>query len=144
MKSVVISTVVAALALVPRVAAGQDAENLRAAIEGHYTAIHAADVEATSSHHLPEITIFPGDGHALMEVGWEETTARMGTAPSWPDGQVTMKHFSSQIYGEVGIAMFYLDGTHGGEPGTWRVSAVWVWRGGEWKEAHHHESRLIS
>jgi ketosteroid isomerase-like protein len=136
--------VLAALALLPQIAFSQDAESLRAGIEEHYTAIHSGD-EAWRSHHLREMSIFPGNGHALMEAGWEETAARMGRTQLRPrERQVTMTHFSAQLYGDVGIAMFYLDGEVDGESGTWRVTAVWVWEDGEWKEAHHHESRLIS
>ncbi len=128
----------AVLILLPQFASGQDAESLRARIEAHYTAIHASDRDVTRSHHLPEISIFPGDGHLLMEPGWDETGTRMGAEIPFPDAVVTMKHFSAQMYGDVGIALFYLDGPHG----TFRVSAVWVWRDGEWLEAHHHESAL--
>lgn len=127
-----------ALFLLPQFASGQDAESLRARIEAHYTAIHASDTETTRSHHLPEISIFPGDGHLLLEPGWDETGIRMGAEIPFPDIAVTMKHFSAQLYGDVGIALFYLDGLEG----TARVSAVWVWRDGEWLEAHHHESWL--
>ncbi len=28
--------------------------------------------------------------------------------------------------------------------GPRRVTAVWSWDGGEWKEAHHHDSPLVS
>ena len=131
---------VVVLLLLPQAALGQDAESLKAAIEQHYTAIHASDTDLVRSHHLPEITIFPPNGHALMEAGWEEAAARMGSEVTFPEAQVTMRHFSAQIYGDIGIAMFYLDAT----ARTTRVTAVWVWGGGEWKETHHHESRLSS
>ena len=136
--------ITAALLLLPQFALAQDAESLRTKIEEHYTAIHAGDSATVLSHHLPEFSIFPETGRALLESGFSETAARMGTELQWPDAQVTMKHFSAQLYGNVGIAMFYLDGSVGPTSGTWRVTAVWVWRDGEWKEAHHHESRLVS
>ncbi len=136
--------VLAALVLLPQVLVAQDAESLRARIEEHYTAIHGGDNDAVASHHLDEISIFPGDGHVLMEAGWEDAMARMGAELPFPDAQVTMQHFSAQLYGDVGIALFYLDGVHGDDPGTWRVTAVWVWRDSRWMEAHHHESRLVS
>ncbi len=136
--------VLAVLVLLPQVVLGQDAESLRARIEEHYTSIHRGDGDAVVSHHVEEFSIFPGDGHALLEPGFGDTMARMGTEVRFPDAQVTMKHFSAQLYGDVGIALFYLDGVHGNDPGTWRVTAVWVWRDGRWMEAHHHESRLVS
>jgi hypothetical protein len=66
----------------------------------------------------------------------------MGATFAFPKTNVTMKHFSSQIYNNVGVATFYLDGSHGDINALWRVTAVWVWTDGVWKEAHHHESEL--
>jgi ketosteroid isomerase-like protein len=53
------------------------------------------------------------------------------------------------LYGDVAVAAFYVEGSV-----TWpdgrvvegprRVTAVWIWDGGEWKEAHHHDSPLVS
>jgi ketosteroid isomerase-like protein len=53
------------------------------------------------------------------------------------------------LYVDVAVAAFYLDGSV-----TWpdgrvvegprRATAVWIWDGGEWKEAHHHDSPLVS
>ncbi len=131
--------VLVALVLLPQIIAAQDADGLRARIEEHYTAIHAQDRDATRAHHLDEISIFPGNGHVLMEAGWEEGAARMGMELAFPDARVAMRHFSAQLYDDVGIALFYLDSPNG----TFRVTAVWVWRDGKWMESHHHESRLI-
>ena len=124
--------------------AAQDSESLRARIQDHYSAIHGQQTDAVMSHHLPDMTLFPQTGHVLMEVGWADSDARMGAELPFPEANVAMRDFNAQIYGDVGVATFYLDGWYGDERGTWRVSAVWVWRDGEWMEAHHHESRLVS
>lgn len=129
---------------IPEGLLAQDAESLRARIQEHYTAIHAEDNEAVRSHHLEDISIFPATGHVLMGPGWEESDARMGSEPPFPIVSLAMRHFDAQMYDDVGVATFYLDGFYGEERGTWRVSAVWVWRDGAWLEAHHHESRLVS
>jgi ketosteroid isomerase-like protein len=125
----------------------QDAASLRAAIESHYAAIHAGDSETTLSHHLPDFSIFPGDGRILLEPGFFEGAERQGATIEWPTLNLAISHFNAQIYDDVGVAMFYLSGTKSvrGEvtAGTWRVSAVWRWQDGGWKEAHHHESPLI-
>ena len=61
---------------------------------------------------------------------------------------VFMNGFSAQIYGNVGVALFYLTGSYtrgdAVRNGTWRVTAVWVHENGVWKEAHHHESPLVA
>ena len=79
-----------------------------------------------------------------MEPGFGETFKKMGADLKFPKLNVTMKHFNAQIYDNVGVAIFYLDGSFGEITGLWRVSAVWVWDNGNWKEAHHHESKLIN
>ncbi len=126
----------------PAVAQAQDAASVRAAIENHYAAIHAQ--ESVAQHHLPEFTIFSSDGRPLREAG---AAARMGASRDFGTLNVYMSHFNAQLYGDVAVATFYLVGTHtwGGETknGTWRVTAVWVREGDEWKEAHHHESPLM-
>ena len=132
------------LILIATISLAQTAESLRERIQEHYTAIHAGDIAAIQSHHLQEFSIFPWNGNALLESGWEETFEKMGTNFKFPKANVTMKHFSAQIYNNVGVATFYLDGTYGDISGLWRVTAVWVWADGMWKEAHHHESGLIN
>ena len=128
-------------------AQAQDAASVRAAIESHYTAIHANDIESAVQHHLPDFTWFSSDGRVLMEAGTVEAAARMGANLDFGIANVYMSHFNAQIYGDVAVATFYLVGTHrlGGEikNGAWRVTAVWVREGDEWKEAHHHESPLM-
>ena len=82
-----------------------------------------------------------------MEAGTREASARMGANLDFGTANVYMSYFNAQIYGDVAVATFYLVGTHtwAGETkhGTWRVTAVWVRKGNEWKEAHHHESPLM-
>ena len=138
---------VAAVLALAQTAHAQDAASLRTAIESHYAAIHAGDFETAMSHHLPDFSIFPDDGRILLEPGFSEAAERMGVTIEWPTFNLAMSHFNAQIYDDVGVALFYLSGTKsvGDEvtAGTWRVSAVWRWQDGEWKEAHHHESPLI-
>ena len=136
------------VAVVPALAAqAQDAAAVRDVIERHYAAIHAQDLESVDQQHLPEFTWFSSDGRLLMEAGAAEAAARQGTNLDFGTANVSMNHFNAQIYGDVAVATFYLVGTYtrGDETknGTWRVTAVWVREGDEWKEAHHHESPLM-
>jgi ketosteroid isomerase-like protein len=125
----------------------QDAASLRAAIETHYSAIHAGNIDAVWSHHLPDFSMFWKDGSVLFEPGFGEAAERMGATPEFPEINVTMRDFNAQIYDDIGVATFYLYGSDAWRgdvtDGTWRVSAVWRWQDGEWKEAHHHESPLM-
>ncbi len=132
----------------PQVVA-DDAADVRAAIERHYAAVHAQNEEAVISHHLADFTMFPHDGGIRWESDWEEVIERMGaTFESIPVLNVRMSNFDAQIYGNVAVATFYVIGTYTSgvkvRDVTNRVSAVWVKSGGEWKEAHHHESPLLT
>jgi ketosteroid isomerase-like protein len=139
-------TLAAAVVSASPTQAQQEGE-VRAAIEHHYVAIHAEDTPTVIGHHRPDFTLFGSDGRVLREAGLAEAVTRMGATLDFPTANVYMSHFNAQMYGDVAVATFYLVGTHawGGETknGTWRVTAVWVREGGEWKEAHHHESPLM-
>ena len=127
-------------------AVADDADDVRATIERHYTAINAMDMEAISSHHLEDFTMFFTDGGVLWESDWEAASKRMGATVDFGTLNVRMSDFEAQVYGNVAVATFYLVGTNtkGGKTRnvTNRVSAVWVKDASEWKEAHHHESPL--
>ncbi len=126
------------------VSIAQSGESLKERIQDHYKAIHSDSAEQVQAHHLDEFSLFPWYGGALLESGFQETAEKMGTQGPWPQPNVIMKHFNAQIYDNVGLATFYLEGKYGEVFGLWRVSAVWVWDDGTWKEAHHHESRLMN
>jgi ketosteroid isomerase-like protein len=124
-----------------------DAAEVRATIERHYTAIHAQNIDAIISHHLEDFTMFSYDGGVLWESDWAEASERMGGVIDFPALNVRMSNFNAQIYDNAAVATFYLLGTYGEGDETRRVtnrvSAVWVKTGSEWKEAHHHESPLL-
>jgi len=138
---------VASVFVLAQTAHAQDAASLRTAIEGHYAAIHAGDSETLRSHPLADFSSFRSDGRILYESGFADAAERQGATFDFSTPNLTMNHFTAQIYDDIGVAMFYLAGTKTlGEKvttGTWRVSAVWRWQDGEWLEAHHHESALI-
>ncbi len=129
-------------------ALADDAADVRATIERHYAAINAQDYDTTSSHHLEDFTLFLSDGGVLIESDSFEVVERMGATIDFAVLNVRMTNFNAQIYSNVALATFYLVGTvtRGGKSRniTNRVSAVWVKSGSEWKEAHHHESPLLS
>ncbi len=148
MKAATLVVAVAAVLFSTATVPVQDADAVRAAIERHYTAIHAEDMAATVEHHLSDFSIFGREGGLLLEAGGQAAAERMGTPLDFGSSSVYMNHFNAQIYGDVAVATFYLVGSGNadgvGTSGTWRVSAVWVREGGVWKEAHHHESPLLT
>jgi ketosteroid isomerase-like protein len=148
MKNKLISASVFLGLLGSSLALADDAADVRATIERHYAAIHEQDRDTTSSHHLEDFTLFLADGGVLIESDWAEVSERMGATVEFPLLNVRMTDFNAQIYGNVALATFYLVGTvtRSGKTRnmTNRVSAVWVKSGSEWKEAHHHESKLLN
>lgn len=140
-----LALILATAAAVP--VSAQDVAEVRAMIEQHYAAIHANDLDAVFDHHLPEMTWFGYDGRLLYESGTESSAQRMGAVLDYGTANVYMNHFNAQIYGNVAVATFYLVGPRTvfgvTENIATRVTAVWVREGNQWREAHHHESRLV-
>lgn len=128
-------------------ASAQDAAEVCAMAERHYAAIRAGDVESVIQHHRPEFTFFVADGGLLWSFHTlEQQRAEMLAGVEF-EFRTYIRHCSAQVYGNTGIATYYLVGSVAigdkSEAGTWRVTEVWVKDGEEWKEAHHHESPLL-
>ena len=126
----------------------QTAADLKETIESHYTAINAKDRPTILSHHLPDFTWFSSDGSMLINLrDFIEAKERVGATRGFGTTDLFIHEFKAQIYGNVGVAIFYLIGSRKRgdaiQRGTWRVTAVWVHENGTWKEAHHHESPLV-
>jgi ketosteroid isomerase-like protein len=125
-----------------------DAGPVCAASEKHYAAIRTDDMAAILQQHAGDFTMFGGDGGLLWS--FQSTDQQRSEFAATPDyaSRTYVRHCSAQVYGNVGVATFYLLGsvTAAGKTakGTWRVTEVWVKQGGEWKEVHHHESPLVA
>lgn len=133
----------------PALAEGQsEARSVCAASEKHYAAIRASDVAAVLQQHAGEFTMFGSDGGLLWS--FQSTDQQRTEFAATPDyaSRTYIRHCGAQVYGNVGVATFYLVGsvTAAGKTasGTWRVTEVWVKQGGDWKEVHHHESPLVA
>jgi len=126
----------------------EDAAAVCAVAERHYAAIRAGNFNAILQQHLPEFTFFTSNGGLLWTFRSldQQRTEFQETEPSFTS-KTYIRHCNAQVYGNTGIATYYLVGsvTVGGNTtsGTWRVTEVWVKQGNEWKEAHHHESPLL-
>jgi len=122
----------------------QDVTSVREAVERHYAAINAGDGDTIRQQHLPEFTHFSLRGGLLRTFRSVDEQRPESQVPVTFNQHI--RHFAAQVYGNVAVATYYLVGSvkFGEESatGTWRVTEVWVRQGGEWKEAHHHESPL--
>jgi ketosteroid isomerase-like protein len=127
---------------------GPDAAAVCAMAERHYAAIRAGDMNAVLQQHQPEFTFFTSDGGLLWTFRSldQQRTEFQERSPNF-SSSTRIHHCSAQVYGNTGIATYYLVGSvtigTSTTSGTWRVTEVWVRQGNEWKEAHHHESPLL-
>jgi ketosteroid isomerase-like protein len=146
----IIGAVALAFAANPPTLLGQEAADeasVCAAAEAHYVAARNLDMDSIVDQHTPDFTFFLGDGSLLWT--FESRAEQMAGFQADPtlDIQMYIRHCNAQIYGDAGIATYYLTGsitTNGQESvGTWRVTEVWIRQDGGWKEAHHHESPLL-
>jgi len=124
----------------------QEVASVREAVDRHYAAINAGENNTIAQQHLPEFTHFSLRGGLLRTYrSIDEQHQAFQASPAAIFNQ-QIRHFAAQVYGNVAVATYYLVGSvkFGEESltGTWRVTEVWVRQGGEWKEAHHHESPL--
>ncbi len=126
-----------------------DVVSLEATINAHWEAFNAGDSQTTAGQHLPRFTLYSMDDGPLWVLESQEDYAAI--AETFADAQHDWRRrdLTVDLYGNVAVAAFYAEGST-----TWpdgrvvegprRVTEVWVWDGGEWKEAHHHDSPLLS
>lgn len=125
-----------------------DGQSVCAMAERHYAAVRAGDMDAVIKQHLPEFTFFVNDGGLLWTFrSLEQQRSEFKEVTPDFKSQTYIRHCSARVYGDTGIATYYLVGSVTAQgktqTGTWRVTEVWVKQGNEWKEAHHHESPLL-
>ena len=131
----------------------QTVADLQKTIEQHYVAINSNDGavirSAIERDHLEGMTIFDWDGSMLANLddlfeGVEKSGMKLEDMATVQN--LYVRDFKAKIFDNVGVATFYLTGARKQDEttmrGTWRVTAVWVFQNGKWKEVHHHESVL--
>ena len=81
-----------------------------AAAEEHYVALRARDMDAVVEHHLPEFTFFTGEGGLLWTFdSLDQQRSEFALDPTF-NNQSLIRHCSAQVYGDTGIATYYLTG----------------------------------
>ncbi len=126
-----------------------DVESLKTTIDAHWEAINANDDQTVIGHHMLRFTGFLLDEGPLWVLESEEDWTAIEEYFADAQSDWRARDFTIDLHGDVAVAAFYLEGSE-----TWpdgrvvegprRVTAVWIWDGGEWKEAHHHDSPLVS
>lgn len=129
------------------VSAAHDSAAVIAVVAAHRSAISSGDAAAVASHHRPDLTFFGPESPHLVTVSSDapETVALLerfsGSTATWRPRDVQI-----QMFGDVAVAAFFIDGSATYADGTTdtrtrRVTEVWIRNAdGEWQETHHHES----
>ncbi|MFQ6114870.1 MAG: nuclear transport factor 2 family protein [bacterium] len=132
------------------VAAADDVADVKAATLDHIATLNAGDAGAHVQHHLAEHSSFLAAGGLLQESSSLEDQKNSlkalfdaGLKINWQ-----VRHLKVKVYGNTAVTTCYLVGTitqpNGTtQQGTWRRSAVLIKQGGQWKEAHVHQSQLL-
>ena len=137
--------------VLPTDAFADDMADVIAAVEAHWAAINAGDMDAVAEHHTPDFNGFLQDNSLLWAFQSREKQKamfrEMGEAGFKSNWQI--RHLEIKVYGNTAVAAFYLVGseTWPGDVtvhGPFRVTEVWVKQAGKWKEAHHHSSPLTN
>ncbi len=125
--------------------AADDRATVESAIRAHWTAINGGDTATVGAQHAAGVTI-------IMTEAADRFAIPSPTADSLLPSLLTVKpqyvveDLQIQLFGDVGVASFYLGGGVRLANGRLdsrrrRVTEIWVRQSdGVWKEAHHHDS----
>jgi len=132
------------------VAMADDADDVKAALNGHYAALNAGDAGALVQLQLAGNTSF-GPGGALLERSDSLEELRKTRQAEFDAGfkyNLQARHIDVRVYGNLtAVTTHYGVGTITQPNGTTgqvnnRITRVWVKQGGQWNMAHQHLSPL--
>ncbi len=131
------------------VAIADDEADVRAAVQGHFAALNAGDVNAFIPYYPSESSVFAGGRllgrfHSLEE-------RRDGFQAGVDAGQrrnLRLQHMEVRVYGNAAVVTGYLVGPSTAADGTvtqvrQQRTGVLIKQGGQWKEVHRHSSPLL-
>jgi ketosteroid isomerase-like protein len=129
-------------------ALADDADDVKAAVQGYFDAINSGNAAAMVRHRMPEYSVFAGGELISRSHSLEEQ--RNNFQASVDAGQkrnLQVRHIEVKIYGNAAVVTSYLTGTNTAPDGTvnqprQQRTGVWIKQGGQWKEAHRHASPL--
>ncbi len=130
------------------VGVADDADDVKAAVQGHYAALNAGDASALMQLQAAESTTF-GPGGALLEQSDSLEERRKTRQAEFDAGlkyNLQARHIDVRVYGNstavtthYGVGRItFPDGTTG-QPNN-RITKVWIKQGGQWKAVHNHLS----
>ncbi len=131
------------------VAMADDVDDVKAAVQGHFAALKAGDVNAFIQYYPSESSVFAGGGllgrvHSLEE---RRNDFQAGV-DAGEKRNLHLQHMEVKVYGNAAVVTGYLMGTSTAPDGTVTQSRqqrteVLIKQGGQWKAVHNHRSRLF-
>lgn len=130
------------------VAMADDVDDVKAAVQSFFAAINSGDGDAMIQTRIAGYSFFSGGG-LLERSGSLEDQKRdfQASADSGFKRNLQIRNLEVKVYGNAAVVTGYLRGTVTTADGaTQRVSqertGVWIKQGGQWREAHRHQSPL--
>ena len=131
------------------VALADDVDDVKAAMKGYFAALNAGDWNALSRYRMPEHNAFTAGGTLLgSSTSLAEQRNFFAPVTTGLKFNFQLRHVGVKVYGSTAIVTGYLVGTSTTADGTTnplrgRRTGVMIKQGGQWKEAHYHQSRLF-
>jgi len=126
-----------------------DADDVRAAVQGHYAALNAGDASALMQLQAAESTRFGPRGELLEKFdSREERRNQQDVFEAGPKYNLQGRHIDVRIYGSsTAVATSYGVGSLTFSDVTTqvnnRITAVLIKQGGQWKVVHRHISPVV-
>ena len=131
------------------VAMADDVDDVKAAVQGHFAALNAGDVNAYIQYYSSETSVFAGGGllgrvHSLEE----RRNDFQAQVDAGEKRNLQLQHMEVKVYGNAAVVTGYLMGTSTAADGTVTQSRqqrteVLIKQGGQWKAVHNHRSPLF-
>jgi len=131
------------------VAIADDVDDVKAAVQGHFAALNAGDVNAYIQYYSSETSVFAGGGllgrvHSIED---RRNDFQAGV-DAGERRNLRLQHMEVKVYGNAAVVTGYLVGSSTSADGTVTPSRqqrteVLIKQGGQWKAVHNHRSPLL-
>ncbi len=122
-------------------ALADDVDDVKAAVQKYITALNTGDVNAYVQSRTPEYSAFGGINGGLIQKFYsleEQGNRFQAGVDAGFEFNVQIQHLDAKVYGNAAIVTGY---SVEGNTANQRTE-VWIKQGGQWKQAHRHESPL--
>ncbi len=130
-------------------ALADDADDVKSAVQELFAAIRAGDANGQSRPRMPDYSNFGRGGGLLLKNTSTEQQIRafQATVDAGAKRNYQLRNLEVKVYGNAAVVTAYLVGTRTGANGNTvrmadRRTGVWIKQGGQWRDAHMHQSPI--